>query len=112
MMRPRPNFRTSLIERLLRHEAAVHAFPGRTIRELGDSFLLHDPKDPEPFWNRLEGIRFPADVDAFDRRLAEVAILFAGVGRQPHLWLLPPHDTPGDVYERLVANGSKCRGRR
>jgi ribosomal protein S18 acetylase RimI-like enzyme len=103
-------FPTAVVLRALRHEAAVHAVPGRELRDLGDSLLLRDLEDPEPFWNRLEAIRFPDDVDAFDRRLAEVGVLFASIGRQPHLWLLPPHDTPGDLYERLVANGFEDAG--
>jgi ribosomal protein S18 acetylase RimI-like enzyme len=105
MARRQVTFATSDIHRLLRHEAEVHAVPDRRIRDLGDSFLLEDPTDPEPFWNRMEAIRFPSAPDAFDRRLAEVGILFAGIARQPHLWLLPPHDQPADLYRRLVANG-------
>ena len=41
------------MRRILVHEARVHATPGRRLRDLGDSLLLHDPLDPEPFWNRL-----------------------------------------------------------
>lgn len=96
--------------RLLRHEAAVHAVPGRELRELGDSLLLFDPVDPEPFWNRLEAVQFPSEPTRFDQRLAEVRILFASVGRQPHIWLLPPYDTPPDVFERLIANGFEDAG--
>ncbi len=96
--------------RLLRHEATVHAVPGREVRDLGDALLLHDPHDPEPFWNRLEGVRFPTDPDAFDQRLAEIRILFASIGRQPHIWLLPPYDTPTDLLDRLVANGFEDAG--
>ena len=101
---------TSLVLRLLRHEAAVHAVPDRIIRELGDAILLHDTVDPEPFWNRLEAVQFPSDPRDFDRRLAEIGILFASIGRQPHVWLLPPHDSPTDVYDRLVANGFEDAG--
>jgi len=97
--------------RLLRHEAQVHASPGRELRDLGDGLLLYDPSDPEPFWNRLEGIRWPSDPDAFDRRLAEMGVLFAAMGRQPHIWLGPPHDEPADVAERLAANGFEDMGR-
>jgi GNAT superfamily N-acetyltransferase len=103
-------FPTSMVLRALRHEAAVHAVPDRELRDYGDCLLLHDPRDREPFWNRLEAVRFPDDVDAFDRRLAEVGVLFASIGRQPHFWLLPPHDTPSDLYERLVANGFEDTG--
>ena len=32
----------------------------------GDALLLHDPQDSEPFWNRLQAVRWPEDPDAFD----------------------------------------------
>jgi ribosomal protein S18 acetylase RimI-like enzyme len=93
------------VRRLLRHEAEVHATPGRTLRDLGDALLLVDPDEPEPFWNRIEAIRWPTETDAFDRRLAEVLVIFASYGRQPHVWALPPHDEPLDLVARLAANG-------
>jgi ribosomal protein S18 acetylase RimI-like enzyme len=93
------------MHRLLRHEAEVHAVPGRTLRDLGDSLLLHDPVEREPFWNRLEAVDWPSDPTAFDQRLAEVAVLFATIGRQPHVWASPPHDRPVDLVARLRANG-------
>jgi ribosomal protein S18 acetylase RimI-like enzyme len=93
------------VRRLLRHEAEVHAIPGRSLRDLGDALLLHDPVESEPFWNRVEAIRWPDDAEAFDRRLAEVAVLFASIGRQPHAWTSPPHDEPADLVARLAANG-------
>ncbi len=95
----------TVVRRLLRHEAAVHAIPGRTLRDLGDSILLHDPVELEPFWNRIEAIRWPADANGFDRRLSEIAVLFASIGRQPHFWTLPPFDEPRDLIARLFANG-------
>ena len=93
------------MRRLLVHEARVHAVPGRELRDLGDSILLHDPNDPEPFWNRLEAVAWPSAADAFDRRLAEIGVLFATLGRQPHIWASPSHDAPPDLAARLVANG-------
>lgn len=93
------------VRRLLRHEAEVHAIPDRTLRDLGDALLLVDPDQPEPFWNRVEAIRWPTETDAFDRRLAEVLVVFASYGRQPHVWALPPHDEPLDLVARLAANG-------
>jgi ribosomal protein S18 acetylase RimI-like enzyme len=93
------------VRTLLRHEAQVHAIPGRDLRDLGDSLLLHDPAETDPFWNRVEAIRWPVDADAFDRRLAEVAVLFASIGRQPHAWTSPPHDEPPDLVPRLASNG-------
>jgi len=93
------------MRRLLHHEAAVHAVPGRELRDLGDCLLLHDPDEPEPFWNRLESVDWPDDAAGFDRRLAEIGILFASIGRQPHIWGSPPFDRPVDLIERLRANG-------
>jgi ribosomal protein S18 acetylase RimI-like enzyme len=98
------------IRRLLVHEARVHAMPNRDLRDLGDAILLTDPRDPEPFWNRLEAIRWPADADAFDRRLAEVLVLFTALTRQPHVWPGPVHDSPHDLVARLEANGFRDVG--
>jgi ribosomal protein S18 acetylase RimI-like enzyme len=106
-----PPIDAGTLRRLLRHEAEVHAIPGRELRDLGDSLLLHDPNDPEPFWNRVEGICWPGEPEAFDRRLAEVGILFASIGRQPHFWLAPPHDEPADLEARLIANGFEDMGK-
>jgi ribosomal protein S18 acetylase RimI-like enzyme len=105
-----PRIDALTVRRLLRHEAEVHAIPGRTLRDLGDALLLYDKDEPEPFWNRLAAIRWPADPTAFDRRLAEAAVLFASIGRQPHLWTSPPHDEPVDLVERLLANGFENAG--
>jgi ribosomal protein S18 acetylase RimI-like enzyme len=93
------------VRTLLRHEAQVHAIPGRDLRDLGDSLLLHDPGETDPFWNRVEAIRWPVDQEAFDRRLTEIAVLFASIGRQPHVWTSPPHDEPADLVARLASNG-------
>ena len=98
------------MRRLLEHEARVHAMPGRELRDLGDAILLHDPVEPEPFWNRLEAIRWPDDADGFDRRLTEALLLFTGIGRQPHIWPAPVHDTPADIVDRLKANGFEDMG--
>ncbi len=93
------------MRRLLLHEARVHAMPSRELRDLGDAILLHDPADAEPFWNRLEALRWPAEADAFDRRLTEALVLFTSIARQPHIWPSPLHDAPLDLVDRLVANG-------
>jgi len=99
-----------VMRRLLIHEAQIHATPGRDLRDLGDSILLHDPADPEPFWNRLTAIRWPAAPDAFDRRLTEILVLFATLARQPHIWPAPAHDSPSDLVARLTANGFRDMG--
>jgi ribosomal protein S18 acetylase RimI-like enzyme len=84
--------------------------PGRTVRDLGDALLLHDPVDPEPFWNRVTAIRWPSNAEAFDRRLAEMLVLFTSLGRQPHVWPSPLYDTPADLVPRLAANGFRDTG--
>ena len=98
------------LRRLLLHEAQVHATPGRELRDLGDAILLHDPTDREPFWNRLEAVRWPVRADAFDRRLTEALVLFATLGRQPHVWASPLYDRPADLVARLHANGFSDMG--
>jgi len=98
------------MRRLLLHEARVHAIPGRALRDIGDAILLHDPTDPEPFWNRLEGLRWPDEPGAFDRRLTETLVLFASLGRRPHIWASPLHDSPADLPARFVANGFRDMG--
>ncbi len=98
------------MRRLLLHEARVHATPGRDLRDLGDAILLHDPVEPEPFWNRLKGLRWPIEPRDFDRRLTEGLVLFATIGRQSHIWSSPLHDTPVDLIARLVANGFRDMG--
>lgn len=100
-----PRIDADTVRRLLRHEAQVHAIPGRTLRDLGDALLLFDAQEPEPFWNRLEAIRWPSESAAFDRRLAEIGVLFASIARQPHVWTSPPHDEPVDLVARLRTNG-------
>lgn len=98
------------MRRLLLHEARVHAIPGRDLRDLGDSILLHDPVEREPFWNRLEGLHWPEETAAFDRRLTEFLVLFASIGRTPHIWASPLHDSPADLVARLEANGFRDMG--
>ena len=90
---------------LERHEARVHALPGRHVRDLGDAILLHDPLDREPFWNRVNAIRWPDDGPAFDRRLAETIALFATLDRIPHVWPRDAFNEPADIAERLMGHG-------
>lgn len=95
---------------LLRHEALVHAISGRVLEDMGDGLLLYDPSDAEPFWNRLESVRWPSESEAFDRRLVEVLARFASVGRQAHVWATPAADEPADLAARLAANGFEDMG--
>jgi ribosomal protein S18 acetylase RimI-like enzyme len=90
---------------LERHEARVHALPGREVRDLGDAVLLHDPVDREPFWNRVNAIRWPDDARAFDRRLGETIALFAMLDRIPHVWPRDALNEPADLAARLLAQG-------
>ncbi len=109
--RRRPaEFSASDIRWLAWHEARSHALIGREVRDLGDGWLLHDPTDREPFWNRLAGIAWPAEPAAFDARLAEILALFAGLDRIPHLWPFPGFDDPPDLVDRLVAFGFEDHG--
>jgi ribosomal protein S18 acetylase RimI-like enzyme len=95
---------------LERHETRAHAVPGREIRDLGDALLLHDPNDPEPFWNRVASMTWPVNGRAFDRRLDEVITLFATLGRLPHVWPRPAFNAPPDLVDRLVAAGFEDMG--
>jgi ribosomal protein S18 acetylase RimI-like enzyme len=88
-----------------RHELLSHAIPSRETRDLGDALLLHDPNDGNPFWNRLQAVRWPSDPAAFDLRLAEALAQFAIIGRQPHVWPSPVHAGPPDLAQRLQDNG-------
>jgi ribosomal protein S18 acetylase RimI-like enzyme len=92
------------------HEARSHGLVGREVRNLDDAYLLHDPTDREPFWNRLVGIDWPRPTGAFDRRLTEALALFAGLDRIPHVWPTPGFDEPPDLVDRLVAHGFEDHG--
>src|ERR1700693_1643334 len=93
-----------------RHETESHAIPAREVRDLGDALLLYDPRDRDPFWNRLARIRWPADPAAFDRRLTDAIGAFLVLGRRPHLWPSPGHASPPDLVARLRANGFRDIG--
>ena len=90
---------------LERHETRAHAIPSREVRDLGDALVLYDPRDQDPFWNRMARVRWPTDPAAFDRRLTEAMALFAVLGRRPHVWPSPVHAEPADLAKRLVSNG-------
>jgi ribosomal protein S18 acetylase RimI-like enzyme len=99
-----------LAHRLVLHEARAQATPTRELRDLGDGWLVHDPGDAEPFWNRLIAPRWPDDRSAFDRRLDEVMTLFATLDRVPHVRPLPVGSTPPDLGSRLEAAGFEAIG--
>jgi ribosomal protein S18 acetylase RimI-like enzyme len=91
--------------RLERHETMAHAIPSRLVRDLGGALVLFDPRDPEPFWNRMVSVRWPDEAAAFERRLTEAITMFALDARRPHIWPSPRHSSPPDLVARLEANG-------
>ena len=99
-----------LARRLVLHEARAQQTPARELRDLGDGWLLHDPSDAEPFWNRLIAPRWPVEPAAFDRRLDEVITLFATLARLPHVRPLPVGIEPADMVRRLEAAGFVSMG--
>ena len=99
-----------LAHRLVLHEARAQATPTRQLRDLGDGWLVHDPGDAEPFWNRLIAPRLPAERLLFDRRLDELIMLFATLDRVPHIRPLPVGGTPADLGRRLQAAGFEAIG--
>ncbi|MCI0582059.1 MAG: GNAT family N-acetyltransferase [Chloroflexi bacterium] len=100
----------ALVRRLARHEASIHAFGKRQVRDLGDAVLLHDPTDHEPFWNRVAAPAWPDDARAFERRLDEVVTLFATLDRLPHIRTLALANRPADLGARLAAAGFRTVG--
>jgi ribosomal protein S18 acetylase RimI-like enzyme len=100
----------TVMRTLERHEVRAHAIPNREVRDLGDCVLLHDPRDADPFWNRLQSVRWPSDEDGFEARLIDVLALFLALGRQPHVWPSPVHSQPADLADRLAANGFRDIG--
>ena len=103
-------FDHDLARRLVLHEARAQQTPARELRDLGDGWLLHDPSDAEPFWNRLIAPRWPTEAAAFDRRLDEVITLFATIARLPHIRPLPLGSEPADLAARLEAAGFEAMG--
>ena len=91
--------------RMMVHEAEVQRSGSRELRDLGDGWLLHDPGDAEPFWNRLVAPAWPAPTLAFERRLDEVVTLFSTLDRIPHVRPSPIGNEPSDLTDRLLANG-------
>lgn len=110
-MLPPVTLNAALARRLAIHEATVHAWGARELRDLGDARLLHDPGDAEPFWNRVAAPDWPVEPSAFDRRLDEVVSLFATLGRMPHARTLPIAGRPADLADRLTASGFRTVGR-
>lgn len=98
------------ILRLERHETLAHAIPARDVRDLGDALVLFDARDPDPFWNRMVSVRWPAAPAAFDRRLGEAIAMFGILLRRPHIWPSPDANEPPDLVARLAAHGFRDTG--
>ncbi len=90
---------------LERHETHAHAIGGRDVRDLTHALVLYDPRDAEPFWNRMASVRWPDDETGFDLHLSQSLVLFASLDRRPHVWPSPVHSGPGDLADRLAAHG-------
>jgi GNAT superfamily N-acetyltransferase len=99
-----------LARRLVLHEARAQHTPTRELRDLGDGWLLHDPGDAEPFWNRVIAPQWPVGAAAFDRRLDEITTLFTTLDRLPHVRPLPAGGAPIDLAARLTAAGFETMG--
>ena len=77
----------------------------RELIDLGDAFLLHDPLDADPAFNRIGGVRWPEDGVTFEGRLRTVMDVFRALDRRPCFWLSPEHSEPADLAMRLVGRG-------
>lgn len=95
---------------LERHETRAHAIPSREVRDQGDALVLFDPRDADPFWNRMVSVRWPVDPAAFERRLAESIAFFGLIYRLPHFWPSPAHSSPTDLADRLRSHGFRDVG--
>jgi ribosomal protein S18 acetylase RimI-like enzyme len=95
---------------LERHETFAHSIPHREVRDLGHALVLHDPRDADPFWNRMASVRWPSDELGFNTRFAEMLALFTVLGRRPHLWPSPAHSEPHDLARRLLDVGFRDIG--
>lgn len=93
-----------------RHETHAHALPSREVKDLGDSLVLYDARDTDPFWNRMVSVRWPDDDAGFEHRLNEALALFALLLRAPHIWPSPVHSRPADLVGRLHRHGFRDVG--
>ncbi|MFM2105799.1 MAG: Acetyltransferase family [Chloroflexota bacterium] len=105
---PRLRLDAPTVRFLERHETIAFTFGGREHRELGDAILIHAPDDPDPFFNHAAALDWPSAAGAFDRRLGELITLFATLDRRPSVWTAIAHRRPGDIQERLLANGFRA----
>jgi ribosomal protein S18 acetylase RimI-like enzyme len=92
------------------HRLRAIAIPGRQWRDLGDAVILFSAAERDPFFNRLSGVRWPADEREFAARLGEAMDLFTALDRRPYIWVTPAATTPPDILARLKARGFADRG--
>jgi ribosomal protein S18 acetylase RimI-like enzyme len=92
------------------HRLRAMAAPGRAWRELGDSVMLFSAGETDPFFNRLAGVRWPAEPVAFAARLSMARELFTAIQRRPCLWVTTGLSTPPDIVARLEAEGFVDQG--
>jgi ribosomal protein S18 acetylase RimI-like enzyme len=100
----------SVLRSLAVHEAGLQATGGRQLRDVGDGVMLLDPRDPEPYWNRLVAPAWPDEPADFHRRLDAAITLFATLGRLPHIWPFPTGNQPIDIVARLLEAGFELMG--
>ena len=90
----------------------AHAIPSRDVRDLGDAYVLYDPRDPDPFWNRMverpvagraRRVRPPAR-----RRRSRCSP--STLGRVPHIWPSPATPRRRDLVARLQRHGFRDVG--
>jgi ribosomal protein S18 acetylase RimI-like enzyme len=91
--------------RLAHHEAKVAAQSGRRVVELNDGFLVVDASGAESWRSWAGGLDWPADTDAFDRRLGELITLFGMHDRKPSIRVDAVADRPADLDRRLHRHG-------
>jgi ribosomal protein S18 acetylase RimI-like enzyme len=77
---------------------------------MGDAAMLFSAGETDPFFNRLTAVRWPSDPSAFDARLEQAMELFTALDRKPYMWVIPGLSRPGDLVERLAANGFVDQG--
>src|ERR1035437_329175 len=92
------------------HPARAIAIPGRGWSDFGDAVMLFSGSEKDPFFNRLTGIRWPEEPQAFDARLQAAMELFTALDRRPYIWATPDLSTPSDLVQRLAANGFVDQG--
>jgi ribosomal protein S18 acetylase RimI-like enzyme len=91
------------VRSLLALEVRAQRWPNRIVRPLAGGWLLHDPDDPEPVFNRLVDPKAPEEPASWRTWLSDIHGAFEALERRPHVWLAAD---PGDPrLEVLEADG-------